>query len=350
MLKVKKHGVILKPTSLPFENVAVLNPAVYQEDERVHIFYRAINHHYHSSIGYALLEGPKRVIKRWKKPIFQSKYAYESKGVEDPRIVKIGNCFYLTYVAHNGKNAVTAYATSQNLKTFQRHGIISPKITYHEAEKLFEKSKLKDAYYLFSAYYQKRAGRDILIWEKDMILFPKKIKKNFALLHRILPDIQLAYFRHFKQLNNAFWRRHIQNLQKHVVLENKHWFETRNIGGGCPPIETPDGWILIYHAVEESNHGRIYHASAVLLDKRNPQKVIAHLHRPLFSPTEPWEKSGFVSNVVFPTGTAIFGQDLYIYYGAADKYVAVASVNIVDLIHEMKNSPHDHPYAKKRRK
>jgi len=92
---------------------------------------------------------------------------------------------------------------------------------------------------------------------------------------------------------------------------------------------------MIYHAVEDSNSGKVYHASAALLNKRNPQKVIGHLKRPLFSPTEGYEIYGDTSNVVFPTGTAMFNNRLYIYYGAADKRIAVASVDLNELLDEL---------------
>ena len=344
MLKVKKYGIILRPTKYEFEKTAVLNPAVYKEGNHVNIFYRAINSKNESTIGCAKLNGPLRVVERWKKPFMDMEYEYEKKGVEDPRIVKLGKTFYMTYVAHDGKNAITAYATSKDLKTFKKQGVISPKISYHKAEKLFKQSHLKDAYYFFSSYYQDQAGKDVLLWEKDIFLFPKKFNGKYALMHRILPDIQLVYFKSFKELNNDFWTKEIRHLSKDVILEGSHWNETRNIGGGCPPIETKDGWVVIFHSVEEVNLGRVYHASAALLDKKDPRKVIARLHEPLFSPQEKWERQGFVNNVVFPTGTALFGKKLYIYYGAADKYIAAASVDIDDLIYTMKTNLHHHTY------
>ena len=338
MLKVKKLGVILKPTKLAFERTAVLNPGCWQDGEFVHLLYRAIDNENRSCIGYARLEGPTKVVERWKRPIIRRKYAYERKGVEDPRIIKIGDVFYLFYVAYDGKNAVTAYATSKDLRKFSKKGILTPKISYHEAALLFSKSQVKDAYSFFEAYYEEKAGRDVLLWEKDVFIFPRKIKRKFVLIHRILPDIQIAYFRDFKDLNLRFWKKYLRNLSKYVLLENRYWFESRNIGGGCPPIETKDGWLLIFHTVEGRNRGRIYHASAALLDRDNPTKVIGRLRKPLFSPTEAWEKRGFVRNVVFPTGTARFGNTLYIYYGAADRQIAVASVEIDSLLAEIHRS------------
>lgn len=114
------------------------------------------------------------------------------------------------------------------------------------------------------------------------------------------------------------------------------------------PFETEAGWVLIFHAVEERNIGRVYHAAAALLDRDNPTKVIGRLHEPLFSPTEEWEKFGPVPNVVFPTATAIFGDDLYIYYGATDQYIAVARVSMSQLITEMLDPTKRHDNHDKR--
>jgi len=338
-IKVKKLGVILTPTKRSFERLAVLNPAVYQDGNTLHIFYRAVSRNYKSTIGYAKLEGPTHVTHRATAPIISRNNNYESKGVEDPRIVKIDDTFYLTYVAHDGKNAVTALATSWDLQTFAKKGIITPQITYDEAAKFFGKTRLKDRYFMFEAYYEEFAGKDVLLWDKDVVFFPKKINKNFAMIHRILPDMQIVYFKELKDLASyAFWKNYLQNLSKYVILENKYWFESRNIGGGAPPVETDSGWLLIFHAVEELNKSRIYHASAALLDRDDPTKIIGRLDTPLISPEEPWETQGFVNNIVFPTGTAQFGSELYIYYGAADKRIAVASVNLHELIRVLKNS------------
>ncbi|MDP3991222.1 MAG: pesticidal protein Cry7Aa, partial [Candidatus Nealsonbacteria bacterium] len=287
----------------------------------------------------ARLEGPFKVIERWEKPIIYREYEYERLGVEDPRIVKIDNTFYLFYVAHDGKNAVTCYATSQDLKAFKKMGIISPQITYSRVGEILRGAGLKDTYSFHAALYEKLGGKDILLWAKDTFLFPRKIDGKFFLITRVLPDIQIICFNDFKELTTEFWENFLKNLPKHVILENKHWFETRHIGGGCPPIETKDGWILIYHGVEAKNIGRVYHTCAVLLDKKNPLKVIGRLHEPLFSPTEKWEKSGFIPDVVFATGTAVFDDTLYIYYGAADQRVAVASVNINELLLELRKFP-----------
>jgi beta-1,2-mannobiose phosphorylase / 1,2-beta-oligomannan phosphorylase len=346
MLKITKHGVLLEPTKNIFETTAVLNPGTWQEGNKITMFYRAIDGDHCSSIGVAELDGPLNVVKRQTNPVLLGTRSYEIKGMEDPRIVKIDGTFYFFYVAHDGKNALTAYATSKDLKTFEKHGIISPLITYDEFDEMNNELKLKDAYSFFAAYYEEGAGKDVFIWHKDALVFPRKIQGKYVLLHRILPEIQIMFFDNFEQLQSRdFWMEELKRLPEHVLLENKHWFESRSIGAGCPPIETEHGWVVIFHTTEARNKGRVYHASAALLDKENPLNVIAKLHEPLFSPTEEWEKQGFVSNVVFPTGTSLFGDTLYIYYGAADKRIAVASMSLSALIAEMKDPAKDHNHA-----
>ncbi|MBU1178512.1 pesticidal protein Cry7Aa [Patescibacteria group bacterium] len=339
MVFVKKEGVILEATESEFENQAVLNPACVQEGKTIRMFYRAVGQGNHSSIGHCELAGPLKVVKRYQKPVLFPEFDYEKRGTEDPRIVFLDGIYYLFYVAYDGKNALGALATSQDLKKFEKRGIITPQISYDLAEEKFHevKSKLKDRYFFFKSYYEDVVGKGVLLWEKDHFIFPQKIKGKFALIHRILPDIQIAYFNDFAELNTEYWLNYLKKLSDYVVLESKYWFESRNIGGGCPPLETDKGWLLIYHAVEDSNSGKIYRAGAALLDKEDPGKVIGHLREPLFSPEEEWELKGDVDNVVFPTGTAQFGNRLYIYYGAADKRIAVASLDINELLAELLN-------------
>jgi len=111
--------------------------------------------------------------------------------------------------------------------------------------------------------------------------------------------------------------------------------ELVSIGGGCPPIETEQGRLLIYHGVEKTSRGYIYSACAALLDLNDPSIEIARLPFPLFLPDTDWELNGTVNNVVFPTGTALFGDTLYMYYGAADEQIACASLSLSALVNEL---------------
>ena len=338
MVKIKKEGVLLEPTNLEFENYAVMNPTCIKIGNNVHMFYRAVKKGNYSSIGYCRLEGPLKVVERKREPFMVPEFNYENHGMEDPRIVFLDGIYYMFYTAFDGKNSLVAYATSKDLKTFEKKGAITPTITYDEAEGFFPELKLKDRYFFFESYYKCEFGKDVLLWEKDAFIFPKKIKGKFALIHRILPEIQVIYFNDFRELTNEFWKNYLKHLGDYVVLSSKYWYESRNIGGGCPPIETDKGWLMIYHGVEDTNKGTIYHAGAALLDKKNPCKVIGHLKNPIFSPKKKWEKEGNVKNVVFPSGAAIFGDKLYIYYGAADRRIGAASLDLNELLEELLES------------
>ena len=338
MVTVKKEGIILKATDLEFEAKGVFNPACIKKGKYVHLFYRAWDKNNRSTIGYCKLEGPLKVVERAKKPVLfpESKYEY---NLEDPRIVCINGTYYLTYIAYDGRNVRIAYATSKDLKKFKKRGVITPEISYAQADSMFStcRSKLKDKYFLFSSYYKIGEGEDSVVWDKDAFLFPKKINGKFALIHRILPDIQTIYFKNFKDLTVDYWKEYYKKLSDFIILESEHWYENRNIGGGCPPIETDKGWLLIYHAVDDMDKGRVYRAGVALLDKKDPTKVISHPKEPFFSPEEEWEKKGNVDNVVFPTGAVVFGKRLYIYYGAADTCIAAVSVNLNELLDELIN-------------
>jgi len=335
MVTIKREGIILEPTELEFENKGVFNPACIREGQYVHMFYRAWDKHNRSTIGYCKLDGPLTVVERAEEPILFPEFEYE-KCLEDPRIVLLDGTYYLTYVAYDGKNTRLAYATSKDLKNFEKMGPILPDITYDEAEDMLRTCPaIKERYFLFESYFKDIVAKDVLLWNKNAFFFPKKINGKFALIHRILPDIQVVYFDDFKDLTPDFWRDYLKILPSFVVLESRHWYEVRNIGGGCPPIETANGWLLIYHGVDDMNIGRIYRAGAALLDKSDPTKVISHPREPLFSPETEWEKKGNVNNVVFPSGAVVFGKRLYIYYGAADMRIGVISLDINELLDEL---------------
>jgi predicted GH43/DUF377 family glycosyl hydrolase len=231
-----------------------------------------------------------------------------------------------------------AYATSKDLIHFDKHGVISPEITYNKAEDIFRKSKIIERYSMFEVFYKEKNGKDVLLFEKDASLFPKKFDGKFMLMHRILPGIQIISFENFSELTSDNWRDYLKNLGNHIVLDPLFWYENRNVGGGCPPIETEDGWLVIYHAVEDTPLGKIYHAAAALLDLHNPLKVVGRLKEPLFSPKDSWEKKGVVDNVVFPTGAVLNGKTLYIYYGAADKKIGAKSLLLSELLDEIKGN------------
>src|SRR5689334_4536794 len=104
MVEVKKEGILLKKTTLSFENEGVLNPAVIREGDSIHLFYRAVSKGNYSSIGYCKLKDPLTIEERSEKPVLFPRFDYELHGMEDPRIAKIDDLYYLTYTAYDGVN------------------------------------------------------------------------------------------------------------------------------------------------------------------------------------------------------------------------------------------------------
>jgi predicted GH43/DUF377 family glycosyl hydrolase len=339
MIEVKKEGILLSKTELEFENEAVLNPAVIREGDSVHIFYRAVQLWNKSTIGYCRLDGPLNVVERWEKPFITSEFDYESQGVEDPRIVKIEDTYYMSYTGYDGVNARGALATSKDLIHFEKQGVIVPPISYAHFVFLVESAgKVNENYYHNHNFYYQASDPEekILLWDKNVVFFPRRIKGNLVFLHRIRPGIQLVSVKSLKDLTPEFWEEYFHNFQDHIVMDPIYGHESDYIGSGCPPIETEHGWLLIYHGVQDTNVGLIYSAcAAALLDLDDPRKEIARMSYPLFSPELEWEKEGDVNNVVFPTGAVLFGDTLFIYYGAADSHIACASLKFSALMAEI---------------
>lgn len=339
---VEKKGIILSNSENDFDGHAVLNPACIKVNNELHMFYRAVDKKMVSTIGHCKFKYDK-VIYRSQKPILAPENPEEKLGLEDPRISKIDDSYYLTYSIFDGKNVLQAYATATALPNFTKQGLMLPKITFGEIKNIFEQNDLKCAKKYLT--YQKKYLPDIkdneYIWVKNAILLPKKIKGQYAIIHRMLPGIHIVFFDDFAQLTCDFWKKYISELDDHTMFYPKYDFENQHIAPGIPPLETYLGWIFFYHAVEETKKGLIYRTACALLDKNNPQRVIGRLDYPLFGPTELWEKCGDVNNVVFPSSAIMNGENIDIYYGAADTYIAMCSVNCDDLLTALINSNYD---------
>ena len=339
MIQVKKEGVIIEKTIISFENEGVLNPAAIKEGDFVYLFYRAVRKGNHSSIGYCKLEGPLLLLDRKKTPLLFPEFEYESHGMEDPRIVKIEDTYYLTYTGFDGINALGCLAISKDLIHFEKKGIIVPQISFEKFNTLAGKDvPLNEKYFRYNRHNVEleKHPQKSLLWDKNVIFFPRKINGKFCLLHRIKPEIQIIVgVEDLNDLTELFYDDYIAHFNDHVVLTSKFDHEISYVGGGCPPIETDQGWLIIYHGVKDGLDGYIYSACAALLDLENPRKEIARLPYPLFKPELDWELKGEVNNVCFPSGAVVFNDTLYIYYGAADERIACASVSFSGLIEEL---------------
>jgi len=358
-IKIRRK-LIMGPTENKWEERAVLNPSVVQtKDGTDHVFYRAVAKNWISSVGYAKIKDGK--IERFDEPVMRPTKNYEKKGIEDPRVTKVGNMYYMLYTAFDGVDARIAYAISKDLKTWEKKGIISPNISVKEARNLVKIKKYRDKWKGQEIY----GSRDAL-WDKDAVLFPKKIGGYFVMLHRFLPDIQIVKFKKFSELkNNNFWKEYISNLSEgrdDVSLYRRYDWEGEHIGAGAVPIETKKGWLLVYHGVSLRRGGflsgmgsktmynlhgvfrklrnkrlpLIYHVGVALLDLKKPEIEITRLKKPLFSPSHHWEKEGDVNDVVFPEGLSVNKDKLNIYYGCADTQIGLAEISLKKLLSLLK--------------
>jgi beta-1,2-mannobiose phosphorylase / 1,2-beta-oligomannan phosphorylase len=341
MIEIKKQGIVLTKTKSVFENEGVLNPAAIRAEGLVHLFYRAVRRGNNSTIGYCKLGDPLTVKERNKEPLLVPEFDYESKGLEDPRIVKIDDLYYLTYTAYDGLNALGALAVSKDLVNFEKKGLIVPVFTFEEFHALTGSiAGLNDKYYRYNGRgsVNERDKHKIFLWDKNVIFFPRRINGKLHFLHRVRPDIQIVAVNELADLTPAFWQDYFRHFNEHILLTSKYKHEVSYIGGGCPPIETEAGWLLIYHGVHDTVKGYVYSACAALLDLNDPSKEIARLPYPLFRPELDWELKGEVNNVCFPTGAVAVDDALYIYYGAADERIACASVSLSALVKELLNN------------
>lgn len=293
-----------------WESQAVFNCSTLYDGNTVHMLYRAIGEYelYTSKIGYASSTDGFSFERRQDIaiPITEK---YEEYGMEDPRIMKIDDQIYITYVVLSDyvkkkPKVYSAIAKTIDYIKFDKLGIIS--------------NEFED--------------------NKDLVLFPEKFhfgddfnnsKNQYWSLNRP-SKYNDPYHRTDKP---SIWLRKgstFFNMKDDILLlkPEQDWEELK-IGSGPAPIKTDKGWLLIYHGVDKN---KIYRAGAAILDLNDPTNVLARTRRPFLEPVETYEKFGDVNNVVFPTGTSLIDGKLLMYYGGADKVCCVASVDLSEFL------------------
>lgn len=218
---------------------------------------------------------------------------FEVYGCEDSRIVYLEDRkeYVITYTGYSPLGAGVCIATTKDFKAAQRYGLVlAPN-------------------------------------NKDAALFPRQIGGRYWMLHRpALGDLEHIWLAESSDL--IHWGR------PWCIIEERGgpWWDGEKVGAGPPPIETPEGWLVIYHGVKGTSHGPVYRMGLALLDLENPRKVIRRLKRWVFGPREGYELTGFIPGVVFPTGAIVKGDEVWVYYGAADTCTALAIGKIQTLI------------------
>ena len=180
-----------------------------------------------------------------------------------------------------------------------------------------------------------RIDNPFLPFNRNGVLFPRRINGNFVLLSRPSDSGHTPFGDIFvsESPDLTYWGKH-----RHVMARGCEWWQSLKIGGGSAPIETSEGWLVIYHGVTGTCNGYVYSMGACILDIDNPSIVKYRANRFILTPEEWYEERGFVANVVFPCA-ALTDADtgrIAIYYGAADSYVGMAFTTVDELVEFVK--------------
>ena len=307
--RFKENPIISPIPELTWQSRGTFNPGAIYENGKVHIIYRAMSQDNTSVLGYASARDGFHIDERLTYPVYvpredfeKKTKPYEASGCEDPRLTKINGKIYMCYTAFDGTNPYRVALTSIFLDDFLHH------------RWNWEKPKLIS---------QPDVG------DKNACILPKMIKGKYVVFHR---------------LGSSIWIDMIDDLNftkegwlggEMLVNPRKGKWDNVKVGISAPPVETKDGWLLLYHGVYAP--GNKYKVGAMLLDLSDPSKVIARTNEPLLEPEMPYEIEGRVSDVVFPCGAVTIENNLFVYYGGADQVVGVASMSLHTLLDELKN-------------
>jgi predicted GH43/DUF377 family glycosyl hydrolase len=321
--KFEKNPIIIPRPGYLWEAQGTFNPGVFQDDDHtLHLFYRALGSDGISRIGYAKSLDGLHFTKRSSFPVFQPSHGFGLPdgtknrepihynpgyytsgggwgGSEDPRLVKIGDTIYMLYVAFEGWSSVRIALSSISVSDF-------------------------------------RAGRwnwkqPILISppnqvNKNWVLFPEKINGKFAVLNSIVPKIMIEYVDDLENLKDFIRSPRPEGPQPG---RTDSWDNLLR-GAGPPPIKTDIGWLLLYHALDK-REGHKYKLGAMILDLKDPSKVLYRSQHPILYP-EMWYENEGKPGIVYASGAAVVGDDLFVYYGGGDRVVCVAKTHLKDFL------------------
>jgi predicted GH43/DUF377 family glycosyl hydrolase len=284
---------IIAPRGDGWEAAGTFNPSVVLHNGQFVMLYRAQDRNGISRLGYASSTDGIHFTRR-PDPVLAPETEYErGGGVEDPRLVKIEDTYYLTYTAYNKKDAQLCLATSKDLLNWSRKGVILP------------------------AY----KGRWNVGWTKAGAIVPQRIDGKYWMYFLgtaadKTDQMGIAY-----SFDLLVWT---EALDVPVLPRRPGQFDSRVVEPGPSPIVTDNGIVLVYNGADDE---LVYRTGIVRFDRADPRRVLSRTDAPVFGPELPWEKTGQVPNVVFVEGLVRRGPRWLLYYGGADKYIGVAEAN-----------------------
>lgn len=296
---------IIKPAmELPWQKLGTYNPAAIYLDGKVHIIYRGQADNGVSVFGYARSSDGLHIDEHLHAPIYVPRADFEkpthasgNSGCEDPRITQIGDRLYMTYTAYDGTNPPRVAMTTISVADFLK------KNWDWDIPKLISPPGVDD---------------------KDACIIKKKNGDGFIAFHRLGDVIWLDFLRDLDFPESKYLSGGI------MAQARKDKWDNVKIGIAAPPIETEQGWLLLYHGVSDPDH--IYKVGAMLLDYNDPRTILGRTDEPIFEPAEDYELNGQVPNVVFPCGAVVIEGIIYLYYGGADSVTGVATMPLQNLL------------------
>ncbi|MBO4572608.1 MAG: glycosidase [Clostridia bacterium] len=321
-LKKYANNPILKPQGDGFEGLCVLNPAViYDEDEKLFkMLYRAAGNdkQHYIYLGLAESKDGFNFERKFNKPVLAPDINGADGGcVEDPRLVKMGGYYYLTYASRT-------FAPGQYWREDKEYFGFRPE--FGPTMLIYNNSVTHLA-----------VSRDLINWKKlgritdsrfddrDVYIFPEKINGKFVRLSRPMEWCGKG----FENEAPAIWISYSSDLMEwekpRLLMKGNEWWENKKIGGSTPPIKCEYGYLVLYHGVAEKDGA--YRVGAVILDKNDPEKILARTKDFIMEPEFDFETQGYYNGCVFPTGICVKDGEMFVYYGAADKFVCVATAD-----------------------
>lgn len=333
LTKFEGNPILSPNPANAWENLVTCNPAAWYESGKFSLLYRAAGDdpEHHIYIGLAESDDGFHFRRVQSTPVLApTPDNFDAGTVEDPRIVRYNNEFYLTY-------AFRPYSPGQYWK-YEYDQVVAP---HHapEAPKCLSRNVGNTALAVSTDLRSfKKIGRvtEPSIDDRDVILFPEKIGGRFYMLHRPKEYVGASYGTEYP----AIWIKSSDdlmswNVPSKLLMKGREWWEEK-IGGSAPPLRTDAGWLMLYHGVDRNF---VYRVGACILDINDPTKVLYRTRDFILEPETPFEKNGLYKwGVVFPTGNVIVDGTLYVYYGASDQYCCVATANVDELINFIKSN------------
>lgn len=337
-MKLHKYqgNPILSPLDdSPWENLVTCNPGVIYDGGTFYMLYRAAGDDEDHVIRFGLATSTDgfHFTRVSREPVFgPSEDGPDSGCVEDPRIVKLGDTFYITY-------AYRPYAPGRYW-TFP-HDVVRLPACDGFAPKAWAKSLGNTGLAMTKDFRSfRRLGRltSPVLDDRDVILFPEKVGGKFVMLHRPKDWVGASY----GVSEPSIWIKFSDDLlawedkPSTLLLTGRPNSWEEKIGGSTPPILTDEGWLMLYHGVADGGLAQ-YSVGALLLKADDPTVVLSRTPEPILEPEFPYETQGFYNGCVFPTGNVVVDGTLYVYYGAADKHVGVATCKLDELLKYLNN-------------